>query len=179
MKTKESGYKELFEEYLNNQVTLKIIDYTGDRNPIGGRYQGVNFDVGEVHSLDIKIENRGDLGIINMVLEVLSNRGRISGSFSGHVNVAGSHWIGPWNKNWVSRKFNIKAKETITLRHERSGGHLFGYALDEPTNGSSGHYDTEDLLTTRVASWQPAINSLILKPKVGPMNKLTGFIQRN
>ena len=179
MKTDQKSYRELFEEYLNNQVVLEIIGYSGGTNPIGGRDYGLNFDTGEVHAFDIKIQNKGNLGIVNMALMVSANHGRISGSFSGLANVAGSHWIAPWRKNWTTRRFNLKAKEAIWLKHEHSGGKLFGYAIDEPTPGSGGHYETEDLLTVRVAYWQPDINSVVLKPKDGPSDILTSFIQRN
>lgn len=179
MKANENGYKELFDEYLKNQIELRIVNYYNETHPIGGKNTGLNFDTGEVHSFDIEIKNKGDLGIVNMALRVRARRGRISGSFSGFVNLAGSHWIAPWYKNWLSRKFNLKPKETVTLKHEVSGGSLFGYALDEPTQGSGGRYETEDLLTAEVALWQPDIRNLTLKPKDGPVNKLTGFIQRN
>lgn len=179
MKTEQNNFHELLEEYFKTQVELKIIDYIGDTNPIGDRNLGVNFDTGEVHSFDIKIMNKGDLGILNMALIVSANHGQISGSYSGHVNIVGSHWIPPWNKNWISRKFNLKAKETLVLKHEHSGGNLFGYALKEPTKGSGGKYETEDLLHTKVAYWQPDFKNLILKPEDGPSDKLRGFIQRN
>jgi len=179
METAQMSYRELFTEYLKNNIVLKIINYSGERNPIGGRDQGSNFDVEEVHSFDMKIENKGDLGIVNMALLVSARHGRISGSFSGLGNVAGSHWIAPWRKNWTTRRFNVKPKETVFLKHETSGGHLFGYALDETTKVTNGHYDTEDLITAIVASWQPDINNLVLKPKDGPSDKLAGFIQKN
>ncbi len=180
MKTGQNNFQALFEEYLINQVELKIIKYIGGDHPRGGKKLGSNFDTGEVHSFDIKITNKGELGILNMALSISANHGKISGSYSGHVNIVGSHWISPWNKNWISRKFNLKAKKTIILQHERSGGHLFGYSIQEPTKGGGGgSYETEDLLIAEVAYWQPDVNSLMFKPKNSPSDKLRGYIQRN
>ena len=59
MALQDKTIKELLDTYLNEYVTIKIINYIGDTNPSGGRDQGVNLDVGETHSFDLKIENKG------------------------------------------------------------------------------------------------------------------------
>ena len=96
----QAAFQQNLEDYLNDYVTLEIVNYTGDVNPIGGANQGVNIDVGEVNSFDLKIANDGDLGLLNVAVDIFAQRGRISGSFSGFAWLAGSQWMDPWDTSW-------------------------------------------------------------------------------
>ena len=175
----QTAFNQMLEDYLNDNVELSIVDYSGDTNPIGGAALGVNIDVGETNSFDVRIKNNGSLGIINMAVRIKSHRGRVSGTFTGIVNLAGSQWSTPWTTNWVSRKFNVGPNSTLLLRHEMSGGYLFGYVADEPTGGTDNDRDIETLLEASVAYWQPDLNTLIMKPTDGPSDEYKNFIQRS
>ena len=60
-----------------------------------------------------------------------------------------------------------------------SSGYLFGYIADETTGGDDNDRDIEDLLTARIAYWQPDVNSMIMKPTDGPQDVYRNFIQRS
>jgi len=166
------------EEYLVQNVTIKIINYIGDTQPIGGVDQGVNFDVGETHSFDLQYANNGNLGILNLIANVKCKHGKLSTTFSGLSNLAGSQWTEPWNSSLDVRPCNLGPNETITWRHEQSGGHLLGYQLTSPTGGSDNNRDIETLLTAKIIRWQPDLQNLTLGTKRGPIDILESFIQR-
>lgn len=174
------AFEQSLHDYMANNFTIKIVDYYLDTQPIGGADQGVNFDVGEIHSFDLEYTNNGDLAILNLVSRVTCIHGRLSQSFSGFSSMAGSQWVSPWLPSIDVRPFHVGPNQSIKLRHETSGGQLFGYRLDEPTGGTDNNRDIETLLTATVKSWQPDLQNLVLAPrKDAPQAVLRSFIQRS
>lgn len=175
----QNTFQQMLDDYLTENVTIKIVDYTGDTNPIGGASLGVNVDVGETNSFDLRFTNNGNLGLLNVIVRVTSRRGRVSQNFSGLVNLAGSQWMAPWSNSMEVRPFNLAPNQTYLHRHAMSGGNLFGYVADEPTGGTDNNRDVETLLTATIIQWQPDMNNFILNVTKGPQDIWRNFIQRS
>ncbi len=171
-------FKQMLADYLDDCVEIRIMDYIGDTNPIGGPSQGVNIDVGETHSFDIEAKNNGSLGLMNVHVEIEARRGKVSNSWYGLINTAGSHWMAPWHTSMAVRAFNLDPGQSYLHKHETSGGHLFGYNAEEPTGGSDNNRDVEILLTAKIVAWQPDLSKFGFDTKNGPQDTWETFIQR-
>ena len=172
-----AAFQQMQKDYFADYVTVEIINYTGDRNPVGGADQGVNIDIGEVNSFDLVIRNTGMINLTNVDVKVTAYHGKVSGTFSGWVNLIGSQWIGPWATTWVTRKFNLAPLMGVFLKHETSGGNLFGYRADSTTGGTDNTRLVETLLMARI--YRGTMNlGITLSQGQGPQDTFEDAIQR-
>lgn len=174
----EQIFKDLIENYLSNCVDLEIVDYVGKQNPVGPESLGVNIDVGETNSFDLRITNKGPLGLRNIVVRVASRRGKVTQSYSGLANEAGSHWTDPFLTSTDIRPFDLDPRQTILLQHDASGGPLFGYNAEETTGGADNARDVETLLTATIIKWDPFLK-MDLEVANSPTATFDSFIQRS
>lgn len=174
----EKAFKDMVENYLINCVELEIVDYIGVKNPIGSASLGVNIDVGETNSFDLRITNNGPLGLRNIVVRISSRRGKVTQSFSGLVDASGSHWTGPFLTSTDVRPFDLDPHQTHLLQHEVSGGPLFGYNAEETTGGADNARDVETLLSATIIKWDPYLK-MVLGTVNSPTATFESFIQRS
>jgi hypothetical protein len=173
----QAAFEQMLSDYLTDRVSLEIVDYYGDVNPIGAGSQGVNLDVGETHSFDLRIRNTGPIRLLNVIVRLTARHGGISLSFFGLVNVAGAHWLPPFGPSAMVRPFHLDPFQDLLLKHSASGGHLFGYKLQEPTAGTDNNREVETLLTATIESWEPDLGSI--SAIKGPQALYRNFIQRS
>jgi len=167
-----NAFNQMLENYLNDNITLEIVNYLNDGT-------GFNLDVGETKQFDLRITNKGNLGLLNVYVQVTSQRGIMSQSYFGFSSVIGGGWMDPWLNSITVRPFNLPANYTHLLRHENSGGPLFAYKATETTGGTDNNRDIETLLRARIAVWQPDLNIQLKTGKKTPTDAYDNFIQRS
>lgn len=124
-------------------IELSIQAYYSVSNPSLGH----NIDVGEKHSFDIRVHNKGGLAIENLTIQIDCIHGEMSQTYVGASGVVSVGWGNAWNTSITIPYPRVGPHENILIGHPSGGPHLFGYHALEETGGSDNDRDREDLIT--------------------------------
>lgn len=139
--------------------------------------EGINVDVGEYVQCNVRIQNKGDLGLLDVRVLAEARHGVLSQSYFGHANVAGGHWLGPWTDKLLLRPINVAPKQTVDIVHESSGGKLFCYQATSPTAGSPGSRQQEELIRVSIKMLRPDIDNIMVMLDPMPTDAYVDHIQ--
>lgn len=117
--------------------------------------------------------------MLNVVTQVTTNnRGQVSNTNTGIGSDVFSGWI-DFRDAIVMRPINLQPHQTFVMDHAVGTNRAFGYQANHVTGGTDNNRDIEPLISAKIISWEPDIQSLVVGNPTGPNQAVfESFIQR-